>query len=252
MLISTAPRGNLLLERHLLPAPRGLLAFAQIFTGTDIRPVVSHNAFVLSRVEVIKGNLSFPIHSGILQAPRRFLMYLSHRSALPMLFEKALVRAEGVAGFVSDLPSCSANFADNTSGALPDLNGVKEILKAPPLVRLDVDAGVSPELVHARKLLHDLVAHPAPVRTAAKRVDICLETLSRRFRSVYQIAPKEYCHRARLFEAVLRLASGATVIESALDSGFSDLKRFYAQFLRLLATTPGTYAKVKKRQDLMS
>jgi AraC-like DNA-binding protein len=48
---------------------------------------------------------------------------------------------------------------------------------------------------------------------------------------------------------VLRLLSGAQVVEAGLDAGFSDVGRFYAAFRRLVGATPGRYARVKNRQD---
>jgi AraC-like DNA-binding protein len=73
--------------------------------------------------------------------------------------------------------------------------------------------------------------------------------LTRAFTLAYGVPPKQYCNRARLFEAVIRLLSGVPIIEVALASGFNDLKRFYAQFRQLVRATPGVYAHVKKRQD---
>src|SRR5262249_39018871 len=117
------------------------------------------------------------------------------------------------------------------------------------LQRLDPDEGVPLTIARARRVLHESIAHPSPARVAAKQVGICPETLTRGFRRAYAIGPKTYCHRARLFDAVLQLISGAAIVDAALHARFSDIKRFYTQFKRLLATTPGVYARIKKRQD---
>jgi AraC-like DNA-binding protein len=101
----------------------------------------------------------------------------------------------------------------------------------------------------ARRALHDLIAHPAPVRAAARQVDLAPATLARRFSHAYGLSPKEYCQRARVFEGVLRLLAGMRVIDTAFTAGFSDLSRFYVAFRRIVGVTPGVYARVKNRQD---
>jgi AraC-like DNA-binding protein len=78
------------------------------------------------------------------------------------------------------------------------------------------------------------------------------ETLARRFADAYRITPKQYCHRARLFDAAILLFDGASVLDAALRAGFNDLTRFYTQFRRLLGGTPGAYARIRQRQDAVA
>jgi AraC-like DNA-binding protein len=242
-------RGQMALERRIIPARDGLVALAQTFSGSDTRTLVTHETFVLARVELLEGSLSFPLNSRCIQAPDRFLLAVPPRSVLPMTFDRARVRSEGITGFSPLITNGPALLACKDSDSFLDLKAAQRAICAPILELLDPDADVSPVIARARGLLHELIAHPAPVRTAARQVGIRQETLSRGFHRAYKISPKQYCHRARLFEAVLRLISGASIIDAALACGFWDLKRFYAQFKRLLGTTPGIYAQVKKRQD---
>jgi transcriptional regulator GlxA family with amidase domain len=157
------------------------------------------------------------------------------RSVLVMRFEQADVSAKG-------------------TGAVGALDGhrvpsIEQTEAAPSNVPLDPDLGVAPVLATARARLHDVIGAPAPVRTVAAAVDLRPETLTRRFAATYGIEPKHYCHRARLFDAAVRLFAGATIVDAALEAGFNDLKRFYVQFRRLLHATPGEYAAIRKRQD---
>ncbi|MEW6738160.1 MAG: AraC family transcriptional regulator [Acidobacteriota bacterium] len=243
-------RGQIVLDRRIIPACDGLLALAQTFRGSDTRTVVTHGAFVLARIEVLEGSLSFPLNLGDVPAPKRFLLILPPQCVLPMAFHNAYINSEGVAGFSPLITNGPALLAYHNDGSLFNLKAVERAVNAPVLQQLDPDIGVAPAIVRARRLLHELIAHPAPVSGAAKRIGICSETLSRGFYRAYRLLPKQYCHRARLFEAVLRLLSGATILEAALAAGFWDLKRFYTQFKRLLGTTPGVYTQVKKRQDI--
>jgi len=181
-----------------------------------------------------------------------------------MTFEAAHVLSEGVACFSDSLAEASLNDPSLIRGLLTEHAALlsqhqdempkNRVAMARMLTygtweRLDADAGVAQPIVRARRLLHQLIAHPAPVRTAANSVGICTETISRGFSRAYKLSPKQYCHRARLHEAVLRLIAGSTIIDAAFDAGFCDLKRFYKQFKRLLGVTPGTYTHIKKRQD---
>jgi AraC-like DNA-binding protein len=232
----------------MVPAGRGMAGFEQTFTGSDTRVVVTHGAFMVSRVEVCSGRLFFPLASGDVEAKGRFILRLPPRCAMPMRFEDARVESMGVAGFGS-APFSTAAILEDAEANWLDRTDVLRLANASMRDLLDPDQGVDADLVRARSLLHEAMIHPAPVRLVARRLSLRADVLSRSFVRAYHLPPKQYCQRARLFEAVLRLATGAGIIESALLAGFGDLKRFYAQFRRLLGTTPGIYSKVKKRQD---
>jgi len=264
MQVPSTRRGNILLERRIVPQSDRLLGLVQTFRGTDTRTAVTHNAFVMARIKVLEGNLSLPLSSGIVKAPRSFLLVLPPHSVLPMTFAAAHVWSEGIACFSDSLAEASRHDSSLTRGLLTEdtallsdrqdgLPGnrlaMARMLTSGVWERLDADAGVAQPIVQARRLLHNLIAHPAPLRTAANSVGICAETISRGFSGAYKLSPKQYCHRARLHEAVLRLIAGATIIDAAFDAGFGDLKRFYKQFKRLVGVTPGTYTHIKKRQD---
>jgi methylphosphotriester-DNA--protein-cysteine methyltransferase len=117
------------------------------------------------------------------------------------------------------------------------------------LALLDSDALVSPSVAAARVRLHDRLRERAPVRKVARDVGLDVDALTRAFARAYGLGPKQYCHRARLFDATLRLLGGAAIARAALDAGFNNLSRFYAQFHRLLRATPGIYARAGKRED---
>lgn len=167
-----------------------------------------------------------------------------------MRFEEAEVMTVGVAGFSPVALQEAAVLDEGEIAERIDREEVNRLLRAPIRQLLAADEGVPAPWVQARRLLHHVLAHPAPVRHVSQQLDVCPETLSRRFSRAYGLSAKQYCHKARLFEAVLRIISGATIVESAFTAGFCDLKRFYQQFRRILGTTPGEYSRVKKRQDL--
>ncbi len=242
-------RSGVTLERRVLPGRDGLVLLEQIFRGSGEPVIVTHNTCVVSIVEVKRGSMMFSLPSGLTMAPERFLLLLPPRTVLPLFFQDACVRTKGVSGcftFVHKTPVVSPCPPGDVRWSM---QGVERAVQLEPMLRLDPDLAVPPAVVRARHLLHELMAHPAPVRMAARRVGMSAEALTRAFTRAYRIPPKRYCHRVRLFQAVLSLLSGAVILDAALTSGFRDLTRFYTQFRRLVGGTPGAYARVRKRQD---
>jgi AraC-like DNA-binding protein len=238
----TGPRGGVSIDRRLLPSRDGRVWLEQRFRGDGARTIVTHRASVLAEVAVCEGALSFPLASGEIEAPRRLLLAVPPRSALPLRFEGAWVESRGVAELGAarfDAPLLVAGCSLDEEA--PWL--------APDAILLDADRAVPVRVRRARQALHDLLMHPAPVGGAARRVGLAGATLVRGFARAYGVSPVQYCQRARVFEAVLRLLSGTRVVEAGLDAGFSDVGRFYAAFRRIVGATPGGYARVKNRQD---
>jgi methylphosphotriester-DNA--protein-cysteine methyltransferase len=239
-------RGGIVLERSLYVAD-GMVMLRQRLTGNDTRIVVTHDSALRSVVEVRHGRMVIPLPSGDVATPARFVLAVPPRSIIPMRFEHAEIISEG---------GCATRALDGH--ATPVIEAVASWREAreaiastgPIVARLDPDAGVASSLVYARQALHAAVAEPAPVRVAATAVGIAPETLVRQFADVYRITPKQYCQRARLFDAAVFLFEGVSVLDAALRAGFNDLTRFYTQFRRLLGGTPGEYARIRKRQDV--
>jgi AraC-like DNA-binding protein len=226
-------RGGIIVRRSL-HIESGVPILRQRFVGSDIRVIVTHDASLRSVVEVRAGRLWLVTARDQLLVPTRFLLAVPPRSVLAMRFDQASVYAEGT-GAVGSLDR----------HVVPT---VEQMASATSLA-LDPDLGVAPVVAAARARLHDLIGTLAPVRTIATELGLRPETLTRRFAAAYGIEPKHYCHRARLFDAAIRLFAGATIADAALEAGFNDLKRFYVQFRRLLDATPGQYAAIRKRQD---
>ena len=243
MRLLTGPRGGVSIERLLLPSRDGRVWLDQRFRGEGTLTIVTHRAFVLTEISVCEGALWFPLASGEIEAPARFVLAVPPRSALPLRFECARLESRGVA----DLGAARFDAPLLVPGG--SLADVPDPWLAPDAIRLDPDRAVPVRVRRARQALHDLLMHPAPVGSAARRVGLAAETLVRGFARAYGVSPKQYCQRARVFEAVLRLLSGAQVVEAGLDAGFSDVGRFYAAFRRVVGATPGRYAQVKNRQD---
>lgn len=239
-------RGRITIERALYLVD-GAVMLRQRMVGHDTRVVVTHDAALRSVVDVRRGRLVFPLAGGDVVAPARFVLAVPPRSILPLRFEHAEVIADGL-GAPHALDDHAAPAVE--VAAAPGASARRTVALGGALIaRLDADAGVAASLVRARAGLHAALGEPAPVRRVADAVGLAPETLARRFCEAYRVAPKQYCQRARLFDAAMRLFDGASVLDAALRAGFNDLTRFYVQFRRLLGGTPGQYARIRKRQD---
>lgn len=252
--LPTTRRGGISVERAIRFAP-GVALMRQRFEGDDLRVIVTHEGSLRAIVEVHAGEL----HLGVTRAlstPSRFVLSVPPRSVLAMRFRAAIVSSDG-AGAPRALdrhhvPTLETFELGN--GVRPSANPHDDAADDPRIIRrvlatIDPDDGVPAAIAFARRALHDHLGDAAPVRRVAQLAGMAPETLTRAFTQAYGIAPKAYCHRARLFDAALRLLDGASILETALRVGFNDLTRFYAQFRGVLGATPGRYARIRNRQD---
>lgn len=239
-------RGGLLLKRSVSWPARDVVALTQTFSGNGSRTIVTHRASLIAQVEVLSGEITFPLAAGAIQAPPRFILVVPPRSVLPIAFSEASITSIGL--------GTTAALEQRTTPALLEWPADtplewRVMTAAPEITALEADAAVSPAVAAARHLLHDDLSVAAPIRLAARRRGIRADSLSREFARAYGCPPKQYCTRARMFDAVISLLTGARILDAAFGTGFGDLKRFYAHFRQILQTTPGTYAAIKNRQD---
>lgn len=235
-------RGEVVIQRSVWRAGPGLIGLRQRFTGDGVRVLVTHDASLLAVVEVLEGRVSFPLPGGEREAPVRFVLSVPPRSVLPIRYHQAVADSDGLGrrgAFVEGVPWLGAG----TAFALDAM------VQAPRLFALDADAGVPAAVARSRAALHAHLSDVAPVRAAARDVGLAPDSLTRAFAAAYGLSPKQYCTRARLFDAAIGLFCGAPVISAALSAGFNDVSRFYAQFKRLLHSTPARYARAGNRQD---
>jgi AraC-like DNA-binding protein len=213
-------------------------------TGSGERVIVTHAAGLLADVRVLSGRVELATATQRSVAPDHFVLIVPQRSVLRVHYHDALVESDGLGSFEPiPGPACLRR-------ARPNLALTLEALLATELsVELPADHGVSLPLVAARALLHDHLHALAPVRRAARESDMNPDVFARRFQRAYGLLPKQYCTRARLFDAVLQLCRGLSIADTAFAAGWNDLSRFYAQFRRIVGATPGQYTRVGKRQD---
>lgn len=96
-------------------------------------------------------------------------------------------------------------------------------------------------------LCRQIQAEPGKAWTtsmAAAQLNVSERTLLRHFRQQTGLAFSEWVRRARLMEALDRLAQGQSVLRVALDLGYESHSAFSAMFRRILGVSPSDYFQV--------
>jgi len=92
----------------------------------------------------------------------------------------------------------------------------------------------------ARGILDDL-ADPRGLEAWGEAAAMAPRTLTRRFTAETGFSLADWRQRARLMQAMARLAAGDPVNTVALDLGYDNVSAFIAMFRRALGTTPGRF-----------
>ncbi len=80
-------------------------------------------------------------------------------------------------------------------------------------------------------------------KLAASQTSMSERTLNRHFQQQTGLSYGEWVRRARLMEALLRLAQGQPVLRVALDLGYGSHSAFTAMFRRVMGISPSDYFK---------
>ena len=134
-------------------------------------------------------------------------------------------------------------------GCLDDSDPVEARLAAVVIDQLSTTTEVQLELVRPRdararrvaeRVLSDVSAHETLAGLAAGS-GASPRTLERLFRAETGTTFGRWRQRARLLEALRRLATGASVTTTAFDVGYDSPSAFIAMFKRTLGRTPRRY-----------
>lgn len=89
--------------------------------------------------------------------------------------------------------------------------------------------------------IRDTIAEPWSSAQAAAFINMSEKTLSRHFQRQTALTFGEWVRRARLMEALVRLAQGHSVLRVALDLGYGSHSAFTAMFRRVMGVSPSDY-----------
>ncbi|WIV56231.1 AraC family transcriptional regulator [Amycolatopsis nalaikhensis] len=98
-----------------------------------------------------------------------------------------------------------------------------------------------PRLAHACRLVTDDLSHPRTTAWLARRTGTSERTLSRLFRLEFGTTYPQWRTTTRVFHAMIQLAEGATVTQTAHRCGWSTPSAFVETFTRTMGRTPGSY-----------
>lgn len=101
-----------------------------------------------------------------------------------------------------------------------------------------------PQDAALRALCQQMRESPADAwdsRRAASVANMSERTLNRHFQQQTALTWSEWIRRARLMEALVRLAQGQSVLRVALDLGYGSHSAFTAMFRRVMGTSPSEY-----------
>jgi AraC-like DNA-binding protein len=106
---------------------------------------------------------------------------------------------------------------------------------------LTLPAASDPRLAHACKVVVDDLSQPRAVTWLAHHVGTGERTLARLFRAEFGMTYPQWRTGTRVFHAMIELAEGATVTQTAHRCGWATTSAFIDTFARTMGQTPGAY-----------
>ncbi|AIR06230.1 AraC family transcriptional regulator [Cedecea neteri] len=241
-------------------ATRPLVPFAHDYTHGATEPWHSHDCAQLLhtlsgvvRVETEKGIWVVPPGRGVwLPAGTQHRLQITGNVAARTLFIDPFARA--------DLPSvCQVVQISTllreliiTSLQLPEAYAagsraeriyelILDEIRVIAVLPFNLPEPQSPGLLALCRQIQAEPGKPWTNALAAERVNVSERTLLRHFRQQTGLAFSEWLRRARLMEALNRLALGQSVLRVALDLGYESHSAFSAMFRRTLGVSPSDY-----------
>jgi AraC-like DNA-binding protein len=106
---------------------------------------------------------------------------------------------------------------------------------------LTLPAARDPRLAHACQLVTADLGQPRSMAWLAQQASASERTLTRLFRSEFGMTYPQWRTSVRVFQAMIQLAEGATVTETAHACGWATTSAFVDTFTRTMGQTPGAY-----------
>jgi AraC-like DNA-binding protein len=103
-----------------------------------------------------------------------------------------------------------------------------------------------PRLAHACRLVTDDLSRPRTTAWLARRTGTSERTLSRLFRLEFGTTYPQWRTTTRVFHAMIQLAEGADVTQTAHRCGWATPSAFVETFTRTMGRTPGSYRATRQ------
>lgn len=102
--------------------------------------------------------------------------------------------------------------------------------------------------LRAKQLIDENYNVYPSIARIAKRLKVSHEHLTRQFKRDFEMSPNAYLHQLRIADATFRLMQGEKIINVSNEVGYNDLSRFYKQFRKSTANSPGDCQSAFKRR----
>ncbi|MCL5502085.1 helix-turn-helix transcriptional regulator [Escherichia coli] len=96
--------------------------------------------------------------------------------------------------------------------------------------------------------IRESIAEPWSSTQAAALIGMSEKTLNRHFQRQTALTYGEWVRRAKLMEALVRLAQGHSVLRVALDLGYGSHSAFTAMFRRVMGISPSDYFRAQENE----
>jgi len=106
---------------------------------------------------------------------------------------------------------------------------------------LTVPTATDPLLAHACSLVIDDLSRPRTTTWLARNVGTSERTLARLFRKEFGMTYPQWRTTTRVFHAMIQLAEGANVTQTAHRCGWATTSAFVSTFAKTTGQTPGAY-----------
>lgn len=100
--------------------------------------------------------------------------------------------------------------------------------------------------LRAKRLIDENYQIYPSIARIAERLKVSHEHLTRQFKRDFEMSPNAYLHKLRIADATFRLSRGEKIINISNEVGYNDLSRFYKQFHKSTANSPGFCQSVIK------
>lgn len=243
---SALDQGILPQRRKTENLPGGLYFFEDELDGNNVfqANIITCAGWLLELIDLESGEIFFQTGAKEIRpnAKRLGIFYPPFSITRPCFKNmKGFVR--GIAG-TTELPG---KFAKNPivfeTNFCPSPKSIKQIIEIFDSSRniQSVEAYPKPSLlsIKAKRLIDEnYQAFPSIARIAG-RLKVSHEHLTRQFKRDFEMSPNAYLHMLRIADATFRLSQGEKIINISGDVGYNDLSRFYKQFRKSTANSPG-------------
>ena len=153
---------------------------------------------------------------------------------------KGKIAGVGAVKPLDGLPDHPVMFETDFQGEFSDVGQALDVLKDARNIR-SIEINTRPSLlsINCKKLIDENYHVEPSIARIAARLEVSHEHMTRQFKRDFGMSPSEYLHHVRVAEATFRLQFGDPIVDISGEVGYNDLSRFYKQFRKKTATSPG-------------